>query len=810
MAASSPFLLLLLLSYLCFLPSVVYGQSYRNVSLTSSLTAGDKDSSPSSWASPSGEFAFGFHRLPQLNLFLLAIWYEKLPEKTVVWYVNGNNPLQSGSKVELTSRGELVLTDHQGREQWKQDSLSGNISHAAMLDTGNFVMISTNFRRVWQSFDEPSDTILPTQRLDPPRVLSSRRGEANFSKGRFELGLQTDGNLVLYPLSFKEQVYPAYWESNTVGTGVRLIFNESGSVYLQQSNGSRFNLGSTTDTLSTGDFYQRMTLEFNGIFSLFVYPKTSKSGNWEKSWSILRSIPPNMCMIRWQDTGPGACGFNSYCELDEQKKPKCLCPIGYTYFDPNDPLGGCKPTFPLQSCDFDGAKRGLQTEFVMRAMVGTDWSIGDFEYFDSVTEDECRQACLADCLCYIARYRDNTCWKKRLPFSNGRRDSSILGKALIKVPAGNFTPSSVPSLSDLGGKRNNRGTLLVLLSVFLGSSAFLNFLLLSLVLLGFSMIGKRKKKVAASVSEVYGAVIISNFSYKELEKATNGFKQVLGRGGSGTVYKGSVLPSSRFVAVKELDKLPKDKDEEFKNEMQVISRVHHKNLVPLLGFCDEEHHRLLVYEFMNNGSLSGFLFGDSKPSWNQRLRIMFGVARGLLYLHEECQTQIIHCDIKPENVLLDETFTPRIADFGLAKLLGAEQTRTTTGIRGTKGYVAPEWFKSMPITTKVDVYSFGILLLEIIFCRKNVVMNSDEEEKAILSDWVCDCYNEGRLDVLVEDDEEAVNDFKKVERLVKVAIWCIQDEPSLRPSMKKVTQMLEGAVEVSHPPHPYSYISSID
>ncbi|KAG9456697.1 hypothetical protein H6P81_001205 [Aristolochia fimbriata] len=808
MAASSPFLLLVLLCYLCFLPSVVYGQSYRNVSLTSYLTAGDKDSSPSSWASPSGEFAFGFHRLPQLNLFLLAIWYEKLPEKTVVWYVNGNNPLQSGSKVELTSRGELVLTDHQGREQWKQDSLSGNISHAAMLDTGNFVMISTNSDRVWQSFDEPSDTILPTQILDPPSILSSRRGEANFSKGKFELRLQTDDNLALYPLSFKEQVYPAYWASDTVGSGARLIFNESGSVYLLRRNGSRLNLGSTNDTLSTVDFYQRMTLEFNGVFSLFVYPKTSKSGNWQKSWSIVKSIPSNMCVIGMRDTGPGACGFNSYCELDEEKRPKCLCPYGYTYFDPNDQLGGCKPSFPLQRCDSDGANRGLQPEFEMRAMVGTDWPMADFEYLESVTEDECRQACLTDCLCYIALYRDNACWKKRLPFSNGRRDPGVAGKSLMKVPAGNSTSSSIPP-PQLGGKKKDRGTLLVILSAFLGSSAFLNFLLLSLVLLGLRrMIRNRKKKVTGS--EVHGAVIISNFSYKDLEKATNGFKQVLGRGGSGTVYKGSVLPSSRFVAVKELDKLPKDKDEEFKNEMQVISRVHHKNLVPLLGFCDEEHHRLLVYEFMNNGSLSGFLFGDSKPSWNQRLRIMFGVARGLLYLHEECQTQIIHCDIKPENVLLDETFTPRIADFGLAKLLRAEQTRTTTGIRGTKGYVAPEWFKSMPITTKVDVYSFGILMLEIIFCRKNVVMNSDAEEKAILSDWVCDCYKEGRLDILVEDEEEAVNDFKKVERLVKVAIWCIQEEPSLRPSMKKVTQMLEGAVQVPHPPHPYSYISSID
>ncbi|XP_068649246.1 G-type lectin S-receptor-like serine/threonine-protein kinase LECRK3 [Aristolochia californica] len=803
---TSSVFVLILLGFVSLLPSV-NGQTYRNVSLGSSLSAGDKNSS-SSWVSPSGEFAFGFHPLPLVNIFLLAIWYDKLPEKTVVWYANGDNPVQSGSKVELTTRGQLVLRDHQGRDVWKQDPLSGNISYAAMLDTGNFVMVSTSFDQVWQSFDLPTDTILPTQILGSPSVLSSRLSDTNFSKGRFELRLQTDNNLVLYRVSSRKKSYPAYWASNTLTTGDLLIFNESGAVYLQLKNSTRFNLGPTSYTLSTRDFYQRMTLEFNGVFSLFVYPKTSKSGSRPQSWSVRSSIPQNMCMIGGQELGPGACGFNSYCELDQDGKPTCLCPNGYTYSDPNDLLKGCKQRFRSQKCESDGSNKGPQPYFDMMAMVNTDWPLADFDLYESISEDDCREACLVDCLCDVAIFRTGNCWKKRLPLSNGRKDPRIGGKAFIKVPAANST--TTPSPSHLGGKKSDRGTLLVILWSFLGSSAFLNLLLLSLVLLGLYLSRYKKKKVRSD-SEVYGA-ILSNFSYKDLEKATDGFKEVLGRGASGTVYKG-LLPlqnSSRFVAVKRLDKLPKDKDQEFKNEMQVISRVHHKNLVPLLGFCDEEHHRLLVYEFMNHGSLSRFLLGGSKPTWNQRVQIAFGIARGLIYLHEECQTQIIHCDIKPENVLLDESLTPRIADFGLAKLLRAEQTRTTTGIRGTKGYVAPEWFKSLPITNKVDVYSFGILLLEIIFCRKNVELNSDKEVQAILSDWVCDCYEEGKLGVLVEDDEEALGDFKKVERLVKVAIWCIQEEPSLRPSMKKVSQMLEGTVEVPRPPHPSSYISTIE
>ncbi|XXG46272.1 hypothetical protein AAC387_Pa02g1156 [Persea americana] len=197
-----------------------------------------------------------------------------------------------------------------------------------------------------------------------------------------------------------------------------------------------------------------------------------------------------------------------------------------------------------------------------------------------------------------------------------------------------------------------------------------------------------------------------------------------------------------------------------------------------------------------------------RPDWNQRMQIALGIARGLVYLHEECSTQIIHCDINPQNILLDESFTPRISGFGLAKLMKADQTRSITSIRGTRGYVSPEWFKNMPITTKVDVYSFGVLLLEILCCRRNIEADLENEERVILTDWAYDCYSETKLDLLVENDEEAMDDMKKVERMVMVAIWCIQENPMMRPGMMKVTEMLEGVVEVSKPLQPYS-ISSV-
>ena len=287
------------------------------------------------------------------------------------------------------------------------------------------------------------------------------------------------------------------------------------------------------------------------------------------------------------------------------------------------------------------------------------------------------------------------------------------------------------------------------------------------------------------------------FTYNKLEEATNGFKDQLGRGPFGTVYKGVLNhENGNFIAVKKLDKVVKEGEQEFETEVKAIGRTNHKNLVQLLGFCNEGQNRLLVYEFMSNCSLATFLFGNSRPNWYKRILIVLGTAKGLLYLHEECSIQDIHGDINPQNILLDDSLTARISDFGLAKLLKMDQTGTTTGVMGTKGYAAPEWFKKVPITFKVDVYSFGIVLLELIFCRKNFEPEVEDEKQMVLGEWAYDCYKEGKLDLLVGNDQEALDDMKRLEKFVMVAFWCTQEDPSQRPTMKTVMEMLEGATEV--------------
>lgn len=292
----------------------------------------------------------------------------------------------------------------------------------------------------------------------------------------------------------------------------------------------------------------------------------------------------------------------------------------------------------------------------------------------------------------------------------------------------------------------------------------------------------------------------TRFDYNQLHLITNGFSNTLGKGGFGTVYAGMILSTGTKVAVKQLESV-KQGDKEFRSEVAIMGGIHHYNLLRLIGFCAQGAHRLLVYEYMENGSLDRWLFCDPDTqmplSWDLRCKIAVGAARGLAYLHEHCRKRILHLDIKPQNILLDENFVPKVADFGLSRLIGREDSHVMTNVRGTPGYLAPEWVKEGKIDQKCDVYSFGMLLMEITSGRRNVDHRAESEEQIYYPEWAFEQAQEGLLNKLTNATLETEEDRIQLKRMINTAFLCILQNPASRPSMETVVQMLEGNVGVS-------------
>ncbi|OIV90125.1 hypothetical protein TanjilG_01579 [Lupinus angustifolius] len=298
------------------------------------------------------------------------------------------------------------------------------------------------------------------------------------------------------------------------------------------------------------------------------------------------------------------------------------------------------------------------------------------------------------------------------------------------------------------------------------------------------------------------------YEYKEIKKMSGGFNVKLGQGGFGSVYKGK-LRSGVDVAIKMLSKFnPNGQD--FINEVATIGRIHHVNVVRLVGYCVEGKKRALVYEFMPNGSLDKYIFSKEESSvhlsYAKIYEISLGIAHGIEYLHQGCDMQILHFDIKPHNILLDENFIPKVSDFGLARLYPLDGSiAPLTQARGTLGYMAPELFyKNIGgLSYKVDVYSFGMLLMEMTSKRKNSNPHAEHSSQAYFPFWIHDRFLEEK-DIEIENASDEDNDVAK--RMFLVALWCIQLKPSDRPSMSKVVEMLEGKTKsLEMPPRPSYY-----
>ncbi|GAA0162942.1 transmembrane signal receptor [Lithospermum erythrorhizon] len=318
----------------------------------------------------------------------------------------------------------------------------------------------------------------------------------------------------------------------------------------------------------------------------------------------------------------------------------------------------------------------------------------------------------------------------------------------------------------------------------------------------FSFLSCKQPHQVDELNEVTSGIQGVNFySYKELRVATDDFSPVnkIGEGGFGPVYKAK-LKNGNMAAIKVLSAKSHQGVREFLTEIQVISDIEHENLVKLYGCCAEGSHRILVYNYLENNSLAHCLLGEGHSSiqfnWGTRRRICTGVARGFAYLHEEVSPHIIHRDIKASNILLDRDLTPKISDFGLAKMIPPEATHVSTRVAGTIGYLAPEYAIRGQVTRKSDVYSYGVLLIEIVTGRSNRNTRLPPEEQFLLErTW--QLYEKNELEALIDTSLNGDFDIEEACKFLKIGLLCTQDSLKLRPSMSTVVKMLTGETSIN-------------
>ncbi|KAL8159463.1 LOW QUALITY PROTEIN: hypothetical protein V2J09_001000, partial [Rumex salicifolius] len=484
---------------------------------------------------------------------------------TVVWWSaqQGVSPNTGpkGSKIHLTAKQGLVLMDPQGGSLWSSPISVGSVGYYFLNDTRNLVVKGTNGGSLWESFGHPRGTFIPFQTMAAGGLpIFSKRSESNFTRGRFQLRFKNDGNLVLKTRSLnlvlktRDQLYK--------GT---VSYNGLGHMYILQKDGTKIELLSSIVFPTPGDDYYSEQLSTMMGFLFGILTPSIRT-----TMSILEGVT-------------GACWYNSICTLSMYTQPNCTCPIGYSFIDPTDKFCSCAPNFNL-GCEKDG-------EYSMEKLEKTDWPFNDHEYLKSPNINQCMDSCLVDCLCVASIFRDQGCWKKRFPLSNGQTNTS-LGQTttFIKLKNGN----DVVCL-----KCNMSNPRRLVVKVWASSLAASVFIILVAIVCGAWYIQHRQYKGYDEVKKAHREYYnVHCFTYKELEEATDGFKHELGRGACVVVYKGVTGNDTQntFFAVKKMDRaVLKEAEKDFKNE------THHRNLVKLAGFCKEEIHHLLVYEFMSNG-----------------------------------------------------------------------------------------------------------------------------------------------------------------------------------------------------------------
>ncbi|KAF8365063.1 hypothetical protein HHK36_032945 [Tetracentron sinense] len=725
-----------------------------------------------------GTFELGFFSTDGGSNWYLGIWYASIPIRTYVWVANRKNPVKNltSATVRFTGDGRLKIMDSDERNVWQTENTE-SATEAQFLDSGNLVLLSQKRTNVWQSFDFPADTWLPGMNLTRLQSLTSWRSTSDPSPGKYALRLKPReyGEFELVFNGSEAYWSTGNWTGNSFASVPEMMVRYIYAFHFLNPFTPAASFFYTEFSLEKGSRppLTRFSVDYAGQLKQYTWNSQTES------WNMFWSQPENDCRVY------GICGNLGFCSIRALRPCQCFAgfrPVDDREWNSGEFSGGCRREGESLCDDND--------EFEEVGAVSFD---GAVSVSFSGSRSFCEKSCLKNCSCFGLNHNPKTGFCKNLygnllNLRNLTFDSTEEDVLYIRI-------------GRKGLKKKKWRTEVLIVSI----CAVVVILGLGVLVLLF--IQKRWSRSKKEEEDVLPVTNLKVFSYKELCAATRGFSEKLGHGGFGAVFRGELSDSS-LVAVKRLER-PGGGEREFRAEVCTIGNVQHVNLVRLRGFCSENSHRLLVYDYMQNGSLSVFLRRDVRNlSWDVRFQVAVGTARGIAYLHEECRDCIIHCDIKPENILLDSDFTAKVSDFGLAKLIGRDFSRVLTTMRGTWGYVAPEWLSGVAITAKADVYSYGMTLFEIIGGRRNVEAppsvgrEGGTVEKWFFPPWAARQIIGGNVAAVVDERLGGAYDPVEAERVALVAVWCIQDEEGARPTMGMVVKMLQGTVEVTIPPPP--------
>ncbi|KAM3197621.1 hypothetical protein ACQJBY_072972 [Aegilops geniculata] len=657
------------------------------------------------------------------------------------------------------------------------------------MDSANLVLTSSFGQVLWESFDYPTDVVLPGAKFGWNKVtrinrrVISKKSTFDPGLGSYSIELETNGNGIVLKRRKPTVAYRVYVpETSTIlkllpriQKMLQLDPRTKGSIVPSYVNTREEEYYMYT---SPDESYLFLSLDISSQIKLNIWSQA------EQSWQTIFADPLDSC------ASPITCGPFTVC--DGRAQPPCDCMESFSKKSPwhsefGDQTQGCIRNTPL-NCSSGENKTSSTDMFHPIAQVTLPYNSQSVNL--ATTHTKCEEACLSSCSCTAYSYGNNNCsvWHGKLLGVNLNDGIEIYSEDILYL---RLAAEDMPR-----DKRKPNVKVVTAASI----SCFGLLMLMTLLVIC-------RKKLRWSSSPLYGnhgpsGIIV--FTYTDLTRATKKFSEKIGTGGFGSVYKG-MLSDSTTIAVKRLDGT-RQGEKQFRAEVSSIGLIQHVNLVKLIGFCCQGDNRLLVYEHMSNGSLDRHLFQSDAVvlNWETRYQIVLGVARGLFYLHQSCRKCIIHCDIKSENILLDASFSPKVADFGMAAFVGRNFSRVLTTFRGTIGYVAPEWLSGVAITQKVDVYSFGMLLFEIISGRRNSL--EENSGSCDLVEYfpiqVMSKLHGDDMQSLVDPRLQDIFDLEQAERVCKVALWCIQDNESQRPTMGEVVQVLEGLTEIDLLPMP--------